>query len=154
RAGPRACSRARSPPRWRSHPCRARARSTGRRPRAPRRRVPTELWPPSSPWALASWDALLRRGSTTRGLARARGAEARAGGGGGVRLGERLVDERRDVEQEHGAVGPELGSPRDTGHRAQRRAERLDDDVLLADQLVDHEAHAVLGQAHDDDVDA
>src|SRR5258705_527790 len=51
-------------------------------------------------------------------------------------LRESFLDERRRVEHERHALIAELGGAGESLHSRKRRAERLDDDVLLADDLI------------------
>ena len=69
---------------------------------------------------------------------------------GAVALARRLFDERGGVEHERHALIAELGGAGETPHPAERLAERLDDDVLLPDELVDDEPEAALRQRDDD----
>ena len=64
---------------------------------------------------------------------------------------EHLFDERGHVEDERHALVAELGRAGEAAHALQRLAERLDDDVLLADELVDDEAEAPVADLRDDD---
>src|SRR5258708_6559807 len=67
-------------------------------------------------------------------------------------LRESFLDERRRVEHERHALIAELGGAGESLHSRKRRAERLDDDVLLADDLIDDEAEPAHAHADDDGV--
>src|SRR5258708_7119000 len=69
-------------------------------------------------------------------------------------LHERLFDERRRVEHQRHPLVAELGRAREPLHLRERRAERLDDDVLLSDDLVDHQPEPPNAHADDDRVGA
>ena len=65
-------------------------------------------------------------------------------------LGEHLLDERRHVEHQRHPLVAELRRAGEAAHRLERLAERLDDDVLLPDELVDHEAQPSIAHLSDD----
>src|SRR5258707_8681553 len=67
-----------------------------------------------------------------------------------VALQERLFDEGGRVEHERHPLVTELGRSREPLHLCEGRAERLDDDVLLSDDLADHQPEPPNPHADDD----
>src|SRR3954470_7970093 len=67
---------------------------------------------------------------------------------------EPLLDERRRVDDERDALIAELRGAREAAHALERRAERLDDDVLLAHEVVDDEPEPARTDARDDRIGA
>src|SRR5688500_9443170 len=61
------------------------------------------------------------------------------------------VDQRSDVDDENDLPSADFGRAGNAGHRLQLRADRFDDDLLLADETVDEQADGLLPRPRDDD---
>src|SRR5687768_14459078 len=88
--------------------------------------------------------ASYRRGTTRSAIARSHHGVASAE--------ECLFDERRSVEYECHPLVAELGRAGEPFHSLERRAERLDDDILLSDELVHHQPETPHSHRNDDGV--
>src|SRR5450432_1959270 len=86
--------------------------------------------------------ALRARRACERASGARRSAIVGYSGGGVTARKKRLFDERGRIEHERDALIAQLGGTREALYSFQRRAKRFDDDVLLADELVDDEPQA------------
>ena len=63
---------------------------------------------------------------------------------------EVLGEKRRSIEHERDLLITQVGCPRKTSNRGQALSERLDDHIILADELVDDEAQLSVSHRPDD----